>query len=230
MAHSVRRHLRVEASAYDEAIRSFVPGYGEVVGEVARLVGRAGARSVLDIGAGTGGLSEAVLRAVPLCRVQLLDQDLEMLEQARVRLLPFADRTLLTEGSFFEPLPPHDAMIASLSLHHIACMDVKRSMYHRIREALPSGGIFVNADIVLPHEPAPRASVMTVWLAHMAACGIDAEAGKDHIKVWSKEDTYFSIEEEMDAMAVAGLMVDCTWRCGPMAVLAGWKGDPTCDR
>jgi tRNA (cmo5U34)-methyltransferase len=69
---------------------------------------------VLDLGAGTGGLSAAVLGGLPGARVTLVDVDTEMLDEARRRLAPFAERVRFREASFLDPLPAADAMVASL--------------------------------------------------------------------------------------------------------------------
>ena len=52
MSHSVRSHLRIEIGAYDTAIRTFLPGYDEMLALVARTVAETGPGHVLDLGAG----------------------------------------------------------------------------------------------------------------------------------------------------------------------------------
>jgi hypothetical protein len=55
---------------------------------------------LLDLGARTGALSAAVLGGLPRTRVTLLDVDAEMLDEARRRLAPFAERVRFREASF----------------------------------------------------------------------------------------------------------------------------------
>ena len=62
MSHSVRRHLHLEIDEYDEIIRQFIPGYDQMLEQVARAVALSGPGRVLDLGAGTGALSEAILQ------------------------------------------------------------------------------------------------------------------------------------------------------------------------
>ena len=59
--HSVRRHLRLEIAAYDETIRRFIPGYEEMLRVAARTLAPLRPGLVIDLGAGTGALSEAIL-------------------------------------------------------------------------------------------------------------------------------------------------------------------------
>ena len=84
----MKRHLRVDAEAYDVQIRRLIPHYDEMIATgVELLAALAPADShVLDLGGGTGALSSAVLAALPGARVTVLDVDPDMLVEARRRL------------------------------------------------------------------------------------------------------------------------------------------------
>ena len=223
VGHSVRSHLGIEIRSYDETIRRFIPGYEAMLEVAAReLVGNA-PELVLDLGAGTGALSEAVLLADAEVNVDLIDVDPEMLAQARARLAGFAERARFSGISFLGPLPSSDGAAASLSLHHIRTLDSKRSLYRTIYEALRPGGTFVNADAAVPAEPSAQEEVLRHWVGHMVNCGIAESAGYEHLERWAEEDTYFPLEDELEAVEAAGFVADCVWRQGPMAVVVGRK-------
>ena len=222
--HSVRRHLRVEVDAYDRTIRRFVPGYEEMLRVAAGQVATAGRGGlVLELGGGTGALSEAILGNEEIAAVELIDTDPEMLERARARLARFQRRVRFRERSFDEPLPPCNAVAASLTLHHVPSMDRKRVLYRRIRDALLPRGVFVNADVAMPASAPERETIYRGWKDHMASHGIDEAQAHRHFEEWAEEDTYFPLEEEMEAMRAAGFDTRCVWREGPMAVLVGGK-------
>jgi SAM-dependent methyltransferase len=221
VSHSVRRHLHVEIEEYDAQIRRFIPGYEEMIATAAARALSGAPGRVLDIGSGTGALAAAVLGRSEGVTVELLDVDPEMLDQARVRLEPFGGRAVFTVGSFLDPLPRADAMMASLSLHHIPTLEEKAAMYARIGEALPSGGIFVNADATLPTADPERADTWRHWADHMVAHGIAEEDAWRHFESWSEEDTYFPLEDELRAMREAGLAAECVWREGISTVTVG---------
>ena len=105
MSHSVRRHLRVEIEAYDKTIRAFIPAYEEMLARAADAVAEAKPKKVIDLGAGTGALAQAVLQRCEGAKVELIDADAEMLDQARERLAPFAARVQYTVRAFQGPLP-----------------------------------------------------------------------------------------------------------------------------
>ncbi len=221
MSHSVRQHLKLEIDAYDETIRRFIPGYEAMLGAAASAIASVEPGLVVDLGAGTGGLSEELLRQDQIGHVELLDVDTEMLEHARIRLAPFGDRVRFEERSFLEPLPSCDAIAASLSLHHIPTMAAKQALYRRAYDALPGAGVFVNADATMPAEAEARDALYREWIEHMVASGISEADAWRHLDEWAEEDTYFPLEEEMAAMTDVGFETDCVWRDGPMVVVVG---------
>ena len=152
MSHSVRSHLRLEIDAYDATIRRFIPGYEEGLKRAAREIAGICPRLVLDLGAGTGALSEAILEHHSVDALEAIDIDPEMLAQARTRLERFGSRARFREGSFDEPLPACDAVAASLALHHVPTMERKGELFRRIYRALRPGGVFVNADVAIGAE------------------------------------------------------------------------------
>ncbi len=223
MSHSVRRHLHLEIDEYDEIIRQFIPGYDQMLEQVARAVALSGPGRVLDLGAGTGALSEAILRKSGESVVELVDVDDEMLARARMRLQRFGERVRLRRQSFCDPLPRCEAVAASLALHHVPDLDSKARLYGRIHEALAPGGVFVNGDATMPDDPARRAADYAIWAAHMVSSGIPEQRAYRHFDEWSDEDTYFPLERELEAMTRAGFDARSVWSRTPTSVLVGRK-------
>lgn len=223
MAHSVSSHLGIQVRSYDESIRRFIPGYTEMLAVAAsQVVGRK-PRQVVDLGAGTGALSKAILAADDRCAVTLLDVDLAMLDLARERLSGFLDRVRFAEQTFLGPLPCCDSCAASLALHHVRTIEAKRALYRSIWNAVNDGGVFVNADAAMPTGAACRDAVMGEWVQHMVSRGIAEQDALSHLAQWAEQDTYFALQDELAAMAAAGFTAKCAWREGPMAVLVGEK-------
>ena len=222
-SHSVRRHLRIAVDEYDAAIRRFIPGYEEMLAEVADALRPAAQGLIIDLGAGTGALSEAILDSLGDAVLELIDVDPEMLNQARTRLAGFGDRARFTEGSFLEPLPRCRGAAASLALHHIPLMETKQELYGRVFQTLEPGGIFVNADATMPREPAAREATWRGWADHLVAHGIDERRAFEHFEEWSEEDTYFPLEDELSAVAAAGFAAECVWSEVGITVIVGRK-------
>ncbi len=221
--HSVRRHLRIAVDEYDAAIRRFIPGYEEMLAVAAHALAPSAPGLIIDLGAGTGALSEAILESSTAAVVELIDIDGEMLDQARTRLERFGNRARFSQASFLEPLPRCHGAAASLALHHIPAMDAKLEVYRRVYEALKPGGVFVNADATMPRESAAREATWRGWADHLIAHGIDEQRAFKHFEEWSEEDTYFPLEDETAALAAAGFAAKCVWHEVGIAVIVGRK-------
>jgi SAM-dependent methyltransferase len=227
MSHSVEKHLAVTPSEYDVEIRRFVPGYDAMMDEVIGALSEhlpPGAARVIELGAGTGALSERILTALPRVRMMLLDADAEMLARAESRLDAQRDRVELMHGSFTEPLPKVDAVVASLSLHHVHERSDKTGLYMNILGALPPGGILVNADAMIPEPAALAEPLRRRWAGHLVANGDTEAQAFERFAQWALEDRYFSIDEEVAMMRAAGFTeIDVRWRLGPSTVVIGRK-------
>jgi tRNA (cmo5U34)-methyltransferase len=219
--HSVKRHLDVDADAYDVQIRRLIPHYDEMIStavEVLQALAPADAR-VLDLGAGTGALSTAVLEGLPGVRITLLDVDRDMLAEARRRLEPFGDRVAFLERSFLEPLPAADAVIASLALHHVHDLEAKTELYARIRDSLTPGGVMLNLDAAVSEGARLNQLVFDRMAERMGDHGITDGEARRHFAAWAQEDRYFPLDAELRAMRDAGFEeVECVWRRGLSAV------------
>jgi tRNA (cmo5U34)-methyltransferase len=223
MSHSVSHHLRIDTAEYDAIIRRFIPGYEEMIARAAALVSEGEPALVLDLGAGTGALSEQVLTRTTTTRVALWDVDPAMLDGARQRLARFGSRAEFVAGSFHDPLPAADRIMASLALHHVTELAAKRILYARIGAALRPGGRFVNADATVPREAPRNAVVYKAVIDHMAANGIDTARAWQHLEEWSGEDRYYSLEEELESISQAGLVAGTAWQGAMVAVTVGRK-------
>ncbi len=223
MSHNVRRHLRLEISAYDEAIRRFIPGYEIMLGVAAGAVAAAEPDLVCDLGAGTGALSEALLARRAVGTVELLDVDADMMDQSRQRLQRFGDRVRFTLRSYHEPFSSCDAFAASLSLHHILTIEAKSAMYARAFAALRPGGVLVNADAYLPVDPTERDRLFRYWADHMVASGIGEERAWQHFEDWADEDTYLPLDAELEALTRIGFDAASVWSDGPIRVVVAKK-------
>jgi tRNA (cmo5U34)-methyltransferase len=223
MTHSVQQHLGLDVRDYDRIIRNFIPGYDVMLGRAALAVGRVDPELVVDLGAGTGGLSERVLQEVPDTVVELWDVDDAMLTAARQRLHAHPHRARYLHRAFGEPLPPCQAVTASLALHHIRALDQKAALYRLIWEALTPGGVFVNADITIPIEPEGRERAYRAWADHLIRSGIPESRAWAHFDEWAGEDRYFSREEELDALTRAGFAAEVAWYEEPATLIVATK-------
>lgn len=134
--------IRTELPAYDQI--------QEAVGEAA-VGGRC--RRILDLGAGTGETSRAVLKQHPTASFVLIDENPEMLSAAPLALGPDHIEQVVV-GDLLGPLPdgPFELAVSALAIHHLEGI-AKRDLFLRLRPLFGSSGRFVMADVVVPADP-----------------------------------------------------------------------------
>jgi tRNA (cmo5U34)-methyltransferase len=224
--HSVKRHLGVAAKSYDVQIRRFIPHYDDMIATGVELLAELAPADghILDLGGGTGALSSAVLEGLPGVRVTVLNVDVDMLDEARTRLARFADRVAFHEGSFLDPLPAADAVVASLALHHVHDLGTKTALYRAIHDALSVGGALLNLDAAVTDGVQLNGLVFERMAARMADHGITNEEARSHFAAWAEEDRYFPLDAELNALREAGFdEVECFWRRGLCAITCGLR-------
>ena len=222
---SVAAHLRIRLSEYDRRIRTFIPGYRELLNATAGAVSllRRRAPVVVDLGIGTGALSARCLEVAPRATIHGIDQDRDMLAVAARRLGRAGRRHRFVTGDFARlSLPRCDAIVATLALHHVRTPAAKRRLYRRCFRALKPGGLFVSGDAFLSQSVALKRAEMETWRAHMRR-RYSARQARAFLAAWASEDRYLPLTLEVTLLERAGFRVDIPWRRAPFAVVVGVK-------
>jgi hypothetical protein len=110
-----------------------------------------------------------------------------MLGEARRRLSGYGERVAFKEGSFLDPLPSADAVVASLALHHVHDLQTKTELYRVIHEALSRGGVLVNLDAAVSEDTRLNALVFDRWAHRMSEHGITNSQARGHFAAWADE-------------------------------------------
>jgi tRNA (cmo5U34)-methyltransferase len=212
---SVASHLGIRLDEYDARIRTFIPDYETMLGVAATLV-PASARTIVDLGIGTGALSARCLEHAPDARVFGIDADAAILTVAAQRL---GRRLTPIHGSFLrKELPRCDVMVASFALHHVRTPAAKASLYRRVRAALRRRGRLILVDCHPAVEPTLRAAQREMWLAHLRRSYSPAKA-RGLLAAWSREDVYVPLAAELALLKGSGLRGEVAWRRGAFAVI-----------
>ncbi len=226
MAHSVADHLQVKIADYDRFIRTVIPGYDAMRAVQLRLLGHClPARGrVLDLGGGTGALAAAVAEKFPEVSVEIWDTDPAMLAVARERCARFGDRVTMVARSFAEPLPPCDAVVACIALHHVKDMAAKERIYANIHRALRPDGLLANADAIMSTIPWVWAATFQAWSDFIVAQGFTREQADKYFAEWAKEDYYPPLATELGLLRDAGFAEpECFWLTAPFSVFGSIK-------
>jgi tRNA (cmo5U34)-methyltransferase len=185
----VTEEWKWDPETYLDSMLAEVPGYAELQEHAAAATDGVSARTILELGIGTGETTRRVLARHPGAALTAIDSSPEMLERGRA-LFPHADLRL---SRLEDPLPegPFDLVLSALVVHHLDGAG-KRDLFHRVADVVRPGGRFVLADVVVPDDP-DDAQIAIDWvmdlpdrlddqLVWLQDAGFDAEA------VWSFKD------------------------------------------
>jgi len=117
----------------------------------------------LDLGAGTGGLSRAILDAHPRSTAVLADFSAAMMGAGEREMEPFAGRYRYVEfdlqaGDWPGGVPGSvDAVVTSLCVHHLTD-ERKQGLFGEILRRLVPGGWYLNYDPVRTDDPVVAAA------------------------------------------------------------------------
>jgi tRNA (cmo5U34)-methyltransferase len=156
---------------------------------------------VLDLGAGYGVVSAAVLQVFPAAQITLMDYSAAMLDHARARLAAHAGQLKWALGDLSAPgwerelEGPFDAVVSAAVLHNLRSGPRVRALYGEIARILAPGGAFLNLDHVNPGGPhieaqygamrGTRRQGAMARLAHSHAPG-EAEAAAPAVPRWQR--------------------------------------------
>jgi tRNA (cmo5U34)-methyltransferase len=192
LVRSYRRavaELDWDPDLYPEGIRAEIESYDLLQDVVAKATLGIEARSVLELGVGTGETAGRVRALHPDASWTGVDASEAMLRHAR-RTLPDAQ---LRHQRLEDPLPegPFDLVVSALSVHHLDAGG-KRELFRRVGQVLHPEGWFVLGDVVVPERP-EDAQIEIDWVTDLpdsAANQLEwlSDAGFEAELVWSHRD------------------------------------------
>ena len=151
------------AHGYLDDRRRAIPLWAEQKDLLCRLVDRLErpVQRFLDLGAGDGVLTEAILERVPASEAVLVDFSAPMLAAAAARLKPKSGRWRAVEADLASPgwidvlASPagYDLVLSGFCIHHLRD-ERKRQLYGEVFDLLAPGGAFLNME----HVSAPEAA------------------------------------------------------------------------
>lgn len=214
------------ASEYDLSRRRLIPCYDLFYSTAAELAARSvkdAAPVILDLGAGTGLLSEFVLNKIGPASLYLLDESAEMLAKAQQRLAEYNPLVFIQQMTGPLPSAKFHAIISSLAIHHLTDED-KRDLFKRIHESLLPGGVFINAEQILGPTEWQDQMFEDMHLNGARALGSDENeirAAQERMKA----DRCATLEEQVAWLRDVGFKNSGTFfQHFRFAVYAGWKG------
>jgi tRNA (cmo5U34)-methyltransferase len=212
----------ITAATYDADRARLIPCYDAFYRRATDLI-PAGAKRILDLGAGTGLLSAFVRQWYPEAQIHLLDVSAPMLDRARARLANDAKVSYEVADYATAKLGEgYDAVVSALSIHHLDDA-AKRALFGRIFSALRPGGAFVNAEQVAGPTAVLDNRYKQLWLEQVREAGATPDQIADSL-YRQQDDRCASVEDQLDWLREAGFVdADCWFKDNRFAVLAATR-------
>jgi len=212
------------ATKYDQQRRSLIPCYDDFYKLMVVLSETKAAQpKILDIGAGTGLLTNFLMTKFPNASYILIDIADEMLNVARQRFQRLSNVSYITSDykDFVEP-SGYDIIVSTLSIHHLTDLE-KKKLYLGIFKSLKKGGVFVNGDQFLARTPETEQWHQSLWKGKIENTSL-TEQEKQAAYERMKLDIPSTVDDNLKWMEEAGFAnVDLFYKYLVFGIIRGMK-------
>ena len=214
---------------YDKNRRYLIPSFDDLYLSAAKYIKNitknVNSPQFLELGTGTGLLSEFVLQHNQQAHLTLSDSSDDMLNMAKLRFKGKRNISYIT-GDFFDSLDKkkYHVIFSGLAIHHLTNTR-KQDLFVKIHESLLPGGIFVNVEQVCAPSSIGEELYSIQHENHVLSTPIDPiewEKGKERMLF----DIPVDIFTQLSWMNKAGFEnLDCLFKNWRFAVIVGGKHD-----
>ncbi|MEO6851614.1 MAG: methyltransferase [Mucilaginibacter sp.] len=224
--NEVKEQFSSVSKKYDSQREYLIPCFKDFYSACLPLVkSLTHAKSVLDIGAGTGLFSQFVYDLNPDLDFMLTDLSGQMLNVARERFEGLHNFEYIELDFSKDALPgKYDLIISGLAIHHLQDVD-KAKLYKNAYLALNDGGLFINADQVAGKNLLFDSLYKYYWRETVSNSGLDHEALIQAFER-TKLDKLAPLDTQLKMLEKAGFNeVDCIYKNMNFAVFGGFKDE-----
>lgn len=132
---------------YDNYRKQAIPNMELYYNTAIELTQKYDKPKILDLGAGTGILTQLLYEKHPESDITLLDLSVQMLNKAKDKFKKQNFKYIIADYLSYDYNEKYDVVISSLSIHHLTD-EKKQELYKKVYSILNDGGIFINADEV----------------------------------------------------------------------------------
>ncbi len=211
----LKKHFNKEAEAFDNQVLKNIPKYPEMLTALINAIpDNKENPKVLDLGCGTGNITQKLLTRFPQAEVTCLDLSENMIKIAKNKLSQYKSiKYLIGDFTETEITEKYDAIISSLALHHIPNDKEKQEMYKAIYEALNKNGVFYNADVILGNSTYNEELNNKIAQEDMINNGVTLEEIQEHKGKREANDIPTTIYNHIKMLENVGFQeIDIIWK------------------
>lgn len=211
---------------YDEQRRKFIPCFDDFYGVTVSIAStKTDLPSILDIGAGTGLLSEFLMQRYPNAFFTLIDLSEKMIQMAKERFRDNPNvKYIINDYTKHDFVDKYDMLISALSIHHLSD-EAKKNFYKKCYTLLKPGGIIINADQVLGETAYIEELNKKIWFNSIENSGLtndEIQAGYERIKF----DKEAKLDQQLSWLKESGFSdVSCVYKYYHFAVMFARKSE-----
>lgn len=220
----LKNHFNNEAENFDKMVQRNIPCYNQMLEALIDAIPDVTeSPKILDLGCGTGNITQKAKNRFPKARITCLDLSENMIEIAKEKLKNYDDIEYVI-GDFTQVKleEKYDAIISSLALHHIENDEEKQAMYKSIYEALKNEGVFYNADVIKANSKYNESLYEKVAARDMKENGVSTEEISDMNRKRDENDIPTTIYNHIKMLENVGFTeIDVIWKYYANAVYGG---------
>ncbi|MBE6486353.1 MAG: class I SAM-dependent methyltransferase [Methanosphaera stadtmanae] len=226
MMPDLKKHFNKEAEAFDKQVQKNIPCYNEMLTALINAIpNNKDSPKILDLGCGTGNITQKALNRFPEAEVTCLDLSENMIEIAKDKLSSYENIEYIV-GDFtqMELNTKYDVVLSSLALHHIPNDEEKEAMYKNIYETLEKDGVFYNADVIKANSNYNEELNNKVAIQEMKENGVTDEEIAEHKGKRDANDIPTTLIKHIKMLENVGFKeIDVIWKHYSNAVYGGSK-------
>ena len=221
----VKKHFQDEAKSFDARVVKSLPYYHEMLEALVSALPfqQNEIKKIVDLGCGTGTISQKLKEHFPNARITCVDFSENMVAIARTKLERYADMNYVISDVRAFDFTGYDAVVTSLTLHHLRQGTQKLKLYRKMYAGLNKKGAVSFADLVLGETGDLQRLNLAKWKEflsrHLCEKDIQERYGR-----YKNEDRPFKLSQELAWLKKAGFKnLDVIWKNYHFAVFCGRK-------
>jgi tRNA (cmo5U34)-methyltransferase len=221
----VKKHFQNDAETFDKRVIKSVPFYDDMLEAlVSTMPFRKNARiKVVDLGCGTGSISKKIKEHYPNAGITCVDFADNMLRIAKDKLSCYKNIEYVVCDVIDFDYSGYDAVLSSLTLHHIRIEKAKNILYKKIFNGLRRNGVFYLADLVLGSSDYLQNLNLMKWQDFLQK-SLSKREITNRKRRYHKEDCPSKLMDEILRLQQSGFRnVDVVWKYYHFAVYGGEK-------